>query len=259
MNRTLEPLKLSTVELVYLAGLLEVNQLVGTPDPFRGWLTEEIGPALAAARQSLADRGLITLNADETIDADPATAELVRTLGSPAGTFAFTRDAIVRYIHVAPDLVVEQASEAKAGTSTLTPMSSPDEAASHLMQIIGLGDQPAAAGVIGTVSAAKLKEIRSATSHDQAQAALVEAGMPAESAASLAQALTKPISSCSLSALAERQGHTANLTLLQGESGLWHLRLYYQQGEPWVELRPCTGAEATAAIAALLQQGMPAA
>lgn len=53
-------LQCSTIELYTLASLVGGEMLVGVPDPFQGWLREEIELSMQKARQTLIQRNVLS-------------------------------------------------------------------------------------------------------------------------------------------------------------------------------------------------------
>src|SRR6267378_5348041 len=81
------PLACTSTELLYLASLRGGTAIVGISDPLRGRSPEEVEVALLSARDSLAERRFLAIEADGTIALDFDVARVVDTVAKPRRSF----------------------------------------------------------------------------------------------------------------------------------------------------------------------------
>lgn len=257
---------LSTVEAVYLGCLLEAESLMGFPDPFGGWLTEEIEPALAAARDSLAARDVITLLDDGRIQVDPLAALVIRACGFSAASFLCNRtvgtETYTYALHLTPDAAVEQIpSDGDTVGYELTVLATTEDVPARIVQFLGLADQGAAEALEGEVPEAVLTKARTLAAEqgeESAAACLAQAGLSQATALALARAFARGASGGSLAALRRLDQSWAvdGIALLDGPDGLWLLRTG-REGET-VRVSPATAKEAMAEVMRIMAQSWPA-
>jgi hypothetical protein len=249
-------------ELVFLAALSGADHLIGTPDPFRGWLTEEIGPALMQARDSLARRDVIIVQPDGSVTIAADLAPLLEVITKQERSFLLTHtpaggEPTLTYFHLAGGRAVEQIPLPARQESTLSRLDNPGDLSTHITQRLSLGSQTAACTSGGALPAAALQSVRSSIGERgeaAARAELADAGLPAETAAALAATLANPVSTGSFAALARQQEgwETSGLGLLDGTNGLWRLRPCVRDGQDWVEITPADGMAAGKEICQIL-------
>lgn len=103
-------LKLTPIELTYLAHIFGVRELMFIGDPFFGWLAEEIEAAWLEARDSLARKGALKedLSTGEIV-VDILAAASSAVLAAPEKTFVlstwdFTGNACLKIVHLTSGL-----------------------------------------------------------------------------------------------------------------------------------------------------------
>lgn len=262
MDNTAASITCSPVEATFLASLLGADMLLGIQDPFLGWLTEEIEEAWEQTRQALADRRFIEVQPDGGIVMDIAVAALVGTWAFPEASFLLTftpADGTQQRcsFHLTSNLGVEQ-SQADDATE-LTALEDAQAVYRRILQVFGLKDQLAAPGSRAALPEASLIEARACAvegGEAAASRALQKAGLPEETAESLACTLTRAVANGALVALARRTTtwEVGGLGLLEGANGLWCLRSFTRDGENWVEVTPCDAARARQEIRRLMNR-----
>ncbi len=265
MDNDVPTITCSAQEMVFLAGLLGADMLLGLEDPFWGWLAEEIEAAWQQAREALAARRFIEVQPDGSIVMDVAVATLVGTCAFPEASFLLTVTPAggaptVRYFHLTRHLAVEQAPEPEG--YRLTALEDPASVFERVTAMLGLDDQPAAPGGSGRLRGTELTQARTLiedSGPEAAQAALERAGLGSETAVALTETLARPTRNGALVALARREvtWEVAGMGLLEGENGLWRLRAFTRRGEDWVEVIPCTAGEAREALRRVMDRVLP--
>lgn len=256
----------SSVEATLLASLLGANMLLGIEDPFFGWLTEEIEEAWDQARVALAERRFIEVGPEGRVVMDTAVAALVGTWAFPEASFLVTftpadGPAQVRSFHLTRSLGVEQAPAAESSCQ-LTALEDAPAVYRRVLQMLCLTDQEAASGRPATLSEALLTQARGRATEGGVVAAeelLRGAGLEKATARSLAQTLVDPIANGALVALTRRATtwEVAGLGLLEGRNGLWRLRSFTRDEEPWVEATPCTRTQLGEEIRRVMNRVLP--
>jgi len=256
----------SSVEATFLASLLGARMLLGIEDPFRGWLTEEIEEAWSRARAGLAERRFIEIQADGGVVMDPAVAALVGVWAFPQASFMlnFTSGdgpTERRYFHLTQTLGVEQVLTAEAAVQ-LTALEGAPAIYRRVLQIFRLGDQAAAPGNPAMLTEALLIQARARaieSGSGAAQKVLQQGHLPEATARSLARTLADPIANGALVCLARRTTtwEVSGLGLLEGRNGLWRLRSFARDEEPWIEAIPCTAVQFGEEIRRVMNRVLP--
>lgn len=256
----------SPVEATFLASLLGANTLLGLEDPFPGWLTEEIEEAWNRARATLAERRFVETQPDGGVIMDTAVAALVGTWAFPEASFILTftsADGLTerRYFHLTHTLGVEQSLTAEE-TVRLTALEGAPAIYRRIIETFHLRDQPAAPGGRVMLPEALLTEARAQAASGGTEAAqrVLQQGHLLETAAgALARTLAEPVANGALVALARRvtTWEVGGLGLLEGHDGLWWLRSFTQDEEDWIEMIPCTAAEAREEIRRAMNRVLP--
>lgn len=266
MELPLEEWKLccSPDELYTLASLLGGEMLIGVPDPFPGWLTEEIQAAMDEARQALTARGILASHGEEGVVMDVVAAALVGTLIAPRAAFLLTRttpdpSALQINLYHRPPLTV--AMEQREGQWVLRFLPDTDAIVHQVRELWGLGAQRAVRTSPFSLPESGMEEARQARplGEVEIQKRLEKAGVPSASAGALARTLANPRQNGALVAIGFRQGvwDTGGLGMLEGENGLWLLRSFSRQQTPWVECRPCSSQELMAEVEMLAHRFLP--
>jgi hypothetical protein len=237
----------SAHEFTFLARLLGANSLVGMIDPYIGWLSEEITAAWETARDSLAARGFLAIDANGQVLPNPAVAALIATCAFPDASFILTNSAAtghqeVRYFHCTRHLAIER-TEHGAGYQ-LAALSDAVAIYDRLRTLIAWDNRSAVSSPGGEVAEATLKAARRyAAAGDQpaAEAILQRAGLDASTVTALAQTLAQPKRTASLVAITRRETvwDVTGLGMLDGEHGMWYLRLFPRGRDTRVEIQPC--------------------
>lgn len=256
----------SPAEAAFLAGLLGSTTLVGMADPFHGWLADEVEAAWAAARDALASRRFIEIQPNGGIIMDSGVAALVGAWASADASLLLTLTAnggpaVRRNYHLTRQMAVAQWLT-DAGAIQIAPLQDAAAVYGEIVWFLRLENQPAAPGVRASLPETALTAARALAAEQglkAAAAALTQARLPEATAAALAEALVAPVANGALAALARRAAawEVAGMGLLEGLTGLWRLRAFAQGGENWVEIIPCSAAEARAELRRVLNRALP--
>ncbi len=256
----------SAVEATFLASLLGADMLLGIPDPFHGWLTEEIEEAWDKARTALAERRFIVIEGEGGIVMDTAVAALAGTWAFPEASFIVTFTSgdstpDVRYFHLTRYLAVEQIPTTEPAVQLIA-LEDATAVYQRVIRIFGLEHQIAAPGRSAVLPEATLTQARvqaGASGIEAAQSVLQRAGVGEATAISLAHTLADPVANGALVALVRRTTtwEVAGIGLLEGHNGLWRLRSSTRENETWVEAIPCPAAQAREEIRRVMNRMLP--
>lgn len=253
----------SSEELFTLASMLGGETLIGIPDPFPGWLTEEIEAAVSKSCEELVQRGYLQeLNGEMSMDI--LVAALVATVIEP-------EVAIILTMHHPPAMPQQELFYRRSplivhlhpsdGLYTLTALSSSQEILSLIWKAWGLGAQKAAKGKGFSVPQEALDSVREALGQGEQEARRVLrlAGVELGSARAFVRTLQTGVRNGTLIALRplETTWQVEGIGILEGENGLWWLRPFHRQTAEWVECTPCSAAELREEIGALLERFIP--
>ncbi len=257
-------LSCSPAELYTLASLLGGETLIGLPDPFPGWLTEEIQAAMDEARQSLMARGVLAPRGDGETVMDVVAAALIGTLIAPQTAFILTltvpdQPPYQINIYHRPPLTV--ALEQREEQWALRFLSDAAAIVRQVRELWALGQQSAAPASPLSLPESVMEEAKQARplGETEIQKRLEEAGVPSAGAKALAQTLAHPRRNGALVALFLRQGiwDVGGLGMLEGENGLWLLRSFSRQQAQWIECLPRSGPQLLADVEALVRRFLP--
>lgn len=255
----------SAIEATFLASLLGGDMLLGMPDPFPGWLTEEIHASWAQAQKTLAERRYIEIESDGRIVIDTAVAALVSTWASPEASFILTFTSPdtsnqTRYFHLTRYLAVEQHLTSES-LYQLTALEDARAIFQRIMQIWRLKDQTAAPGAKTLLSAETLTRVRTVAQENvvEAETLLKQAGVDEATACALGRTLAQPNANGALVALARRtEGWDVfGLGILESVNGLWRLRSFNRDLENWIEVIPADAAQVCVEIRRLMNRVLP--
>jgi len=252
----------STIELTYLASVLGTEALVGVPDPFIGYLTEETEAAWAAARTALGERGVIALSPAGLPAVRADVARLVRICGQPDGSLMLTcthgeGEAMACYLHTAEGLTVEQHASTEA--ASLRALTDSSQVWHRVRELLRLTDRPSPGSCpAATLPPAELASLRAMAFEQGALAAaahLSQMGLPADTARLLSETLCRPVSNGSAISLIHRHGEwlAEGVGILEGENGLWLLR---HSSPDMLLATPATGADAAEAVSRLVTDAL---
>lgn len=257
-------LSCSPSELYTLASLLGAEVLIGVPDPFPGWLTEEIQEAMEQALQSLTARGILSSRGEGQVVMDVAAAALVGSLVAPQAAFIITLTQsahTVRQFNVYHRAPLTVALEPEEERWKLRFLPDTESILRQVQELWNLGHQISAPSLPITLPESIVEEIRQARSGGAAGILnrLAAAGISGEGARALAHTLATARQNGALVAIQNRQGvwNTGGLGMLEGENGLWMLRSFSRQQTPWIECIPRSGEQLMAEVASLVRRFLP--
>lgn len=251
-RKTPATLTCTLVEYLYLAALLGGHTLVGTPDPFTGWLAREVEEALRQARTSLEGRSVVRQNPDGSWSVDPDWEQLISAAVSPVLTVVVThqngRSGIQNHFHIVDGQAVEQTYQPEAGSVSLSPLASPAQVIDRITALTGLDRQGPAllpGGLLPEGNWNLAAEAVRREGPDGAGSVLAASGIPRETASALGAVLAAPVLMGQVLAVAAASagGTVTGLGYLAGEQGLWMVRRVTEKGQLWVELSPAPGNE----------------
>lgn len=265
MSTTLIGFVCSPTEWAYLAALKGAGTLVGTADPFHGLLADEVEEALRSARRSLLERGVIRMQPDGLLQVDAAFDPLLQVAVAPERTAILTlqeagQELLRRYFYIAGDAAVEQSTGERielAGPMPLAQVVTRIESRLHLDRFTLMLESVAGACYL---SEAAWSDAQDATQQGGVAAALpvlAAAGLPADTAQSLATAIAQPVTSGSLLLVTPSQAdwEVAGLAYLAGGNGLWLIRRAQRGAQVEIEVTPATGSDLAQALRRMLEQG----
>jgi hypothetical protein len=260
---TSSSLELSPSELFTLASLMGGEMLLGIPDPFPGWLTEEIMEAMEAARQKMAERGLLALLSDGRIMIDSIVAALIWPIVTPQVVLLLTREAPnqpsqqISFYYRSPLIVAVEVHGERWNVYPLPDRASLSEQIRKTWQLSE--QQGADAEPFSLAEDALQAALQALPSEEEACRLLEEAGVPPATARSAARTLITPRQNGALVVIRRRAElwQTEGIGILEGENGLWLLRSLTRRGHPWVEFAPCPASEVIDEIDAILDRFLP--
>ena len=264
MTQPLEPLRLEfdADELVVIAQRLGVSARLDVPD------TDSLPAArVAAVERNLVERGVLGPDTNGTMRVDTAVGAVLGTCAFPSFSIVVTRTGLhgssTWSIHYLAHMAVERRSLADERT-VFTGLASVGQVVDRLGTALRVGDQSRPAGeLIGmqrsTVEAVRVAAVRG--ERRQAVELLTGAGVGAESARALAQALGEADEISHLVALRhEVAGQHATpvrgVTLVRGRTGFWG---FVQPAADSDESygAPLSGVEVRALLTAIVALGLP--
>lgn len=257
-------LSFSSVELFALASLLGGELLVGIPDPFPGWLTEEISDAMQGAQRTLAERGHLSILEDGRVIVDVTAAALVGAVASPQAVILLTSTSppqppLQLGFYIRPPLIVLAESENRGWL--LRPVSALEEVLERIRTAWQIGSQRAVRAPAFALpeDALDLARKRIPQGKQAVQECLQQSGVSTTAAAALARTLTSPRRNGALAAVHRRESSwdVDGLGMLEGENGLWLLRMVARQQTRWVDLSPCSAKRLTEEVERLLGRIVP--
>lgn len=151
-------IELTNEEFFFLAGMMGTNTLIGVPDPYIGYLTEEIEQEMRNSVQSLIKKGYITLR-EEDIEIASELLHYVRICANATMTFWLhgTRNGLKeeRYYYFSSRKVIEsKVIESETHVSyILEERGVPAQAWFHVLRFMQPNDTPAISDKTITLSA----------------------------------------------------------------------------------------------------------
>ncbi len=240
-------LSYSSIEIFALASLLGGELLVGIPDPFPGWLAEEISSVMQTTLRSLAERGHLSILDDGRVLVDVVAAALVSAVASPQVVILLTRTSpgqppLQLGFYTRSPLTVLVESDERGWL--LRPVSSAYGIMEHIRSAWEIESQRAVCASVFTLPEEALDLARRAIPQgvQSVQECLRKSGVSATEANALAQTLISPRRNGALVAIDRRETawNVDGLGMLEGENGMWLLRTVPHQQSRWIEVSPCS-------------------
>jgi hypothetical protein len=232
-------LQCSHHELFTLAALLGGETLIGVPDPFPGWLTEEIRDAMRQAQEQLIERNVLRV-VDSDIRMDAFVALLVGTLIEPQAV-------LLANLSQARGEIQQKTFYARSPFSIELTRTSEDNYHLHLLAdgeqvhslILGFwgvdAKVPPAKSPAFSLPQRILEQLRHTS--EQVKNMLKPYGTGGEI---FLRSLRSAQRNGAVVAMRKRATwQVGGMGFLQAENGLWRLRSFHQSGENWVEVIPC--------------------
>ena len=240
MHHTARRLTCSPNEATLLARVLGAPVLVGLPDPYVGWPTEEVEEVWERARQTLLARRYLQPGPEGTLLLPDDVTQLMTAWAWPQVSCIVTvsaGDGAPRrhYFHLGPQLVVEQTMPHTEAVE-IQALDGPGAAWQRVSDLFGLVDQAAGPGPLLFMPRPQYDQHR-----QQARAAPARQGM-------LITLARHP-----------RAWGVDGLGVLLGAEGAWRLRVLPHAGEEWVEILPAPAADLRRQVEQLIRQALAAA
>ncbi len=235
----------SVGELYALASLLGGELLIGIPDPFAGWLTEEIREAVQTAHRTLAERQYLRLQEDKVL-MDVAVAAMVGAVVEPQ-TVCLIITAIPGQppwqanFYYRPPLTVFL--EPTAEPVILQALPNPETILEQSLSLWEIAAQKPAPATPFSVPESVLRSVGGTLpGREEVSRLLEKSGIPPTGAAALADTLAAPRRNGTLVVMRRRREtwDVDGVVMLEGENGLWLLRPFIRQQTDWVECIPCS-------------------
>jgi len=248
---------LSPPELFTLASLLGGKTLIGIPDPFPGWLTEEIQETMQAAQSDLVHKDYLRVEGDE-LKMDALVAALMGTLIQPQSVLLFTLSQPSAPLHQEgvyhrPPFIVHLSPQ--QDVYQLYPLAE-SEVNTLLRQRWGPQTESAAAGQPFSLPETELLSIRQALGAPSAMQILQRAGVSKDSVMAFLSTWQTAQRNGALVVIRQRDStwQVNGLGFLESENGLWRLCSFQSNAQDWVECLPCSATEFWLHVATLLQR-----
>lgn len=253
----------SSEELFTLAAVLGGETLIGVPDPFPGWLTEEIEAAVNKACENLIRRGYLQ-EQNGALQMDVLVAALVATVAEPDTVVILTAHQPPQMpqqeaFYWRPPLIVHLRHEEEA--LHLAALSSAEEIPSLVRKAWALEMQQPARAQGFAVLQETLDAVREALGQGEQEAIQVlhRSGVESGNARAFVQTLQTGTRNGALTALRplETTWQVSGIGMLEGENGLWRLRPFQRQNAEWVECTPCSADDLIAEMQLFLERFLP--
>lgn len=233
INRTIGIYSLTINELYFLGVLVDSPGFIAIKDPYIGYVAEEIEEEMQKAQESVVNQGYLRLNEDGfVINSDLRRAlEIIST--APKVVVA-AKDQSSILIHISEDCIMKQETTSD-GLILLSTLLDWDEANNHLKEFLSLPESSAAPGPAFTTNASVIEQARELIQDEglddpllSCKQALVEKGIPPESAAVLAATLSGKHSTGSLVTFDRDESKLSpqgGFAWLTGDLGTWKVDL----------------------------------
>lgn len=235
--------------------------LLGFPDPFPGWLREEIEAALAQAQARLIERRLLQREVDGRLTMDMLAAALIGTMIEPQRSLLLARtnaDGVTVQCAAChrPPLFVWLEGNLQQGWTVQA--IEPDMIPEQIESCWNLTTQSAPSTKSLVLPIGVIEAARAAWPNGKAglTRTLERYGVAAAEAQILAHTLSTARQNSVLTLLS-RQGQTwlvRGLGILEGENGLWLLRQEGTNDRPLVVCQPCSAGLLRSELRAQLQR-----
>ena len=242
-------LRFTKEELYLIAGMLQTGNLLGFEDPFLGQLADTVEIDLAAAQASLMDRGYLNHQADEEVNLDSTITTLVKAVTTSdkilVAVSTFGEDTSFWFYHFTPGLIVEQL-ELPNEDIILTAIKNTQALTDRLRMLFALketfstNDFPSF-----LINMKELSNLHQSTREelDLGTEALIDAGVPTETAPSLLSAIQEGRFIDSLVVLERGENgmeYGKKLNWLYGSKGIWLVNSIENNDQTTFEINPIT-------------------
>ena len=253
----------SPAELFTLATILGGETLIGVPDPFPGWLTEEIEAAVHQAYEDLIRRGYLQ-EQNGALSMDVLVAALVAAVAEPDTVVILTAHQPPQMpqqeaFYWRPPLIVHLHPE--ESLYTLTALSSSKEILALIREAWGLEAQKPVQAQGFAVPQEALDAAREALGQGEQEAIRVlhRSGVEFGHARAFVRTLQTGTRNGALTALRplETTWQVSGIGMLEGENGLWRLRPFQRQNAEWVECTPCSADDLIEEMQLFLERFLP--
>lgn len=253
----------SSEELFTLAAVLGGKTLIGVPDPFPGWLTEEIEAAVNKACENLIRCGYLQ-EQNGALQMDVLVAALVAAVAEPDTVVILTAHQPPQMpqqkaFYWRPPLIVYLRHEEEA--LHLAALSSTEEIPSLVRKAWELEMQQPARAQGFAVLQKTLDAVREALGQGEQEAIRVlhRSGVESGDARAFVRTLQTGTRNGALTALRplETTWQVSGIGMLEGENGLWRLRPFQRQNAEWVECTPCSADELIEEVQLFLKRFLP--
>lgn len=266
MSKTVCAASFQAAEWIYVAALKGAGTMVGTPDPFNGWLAHEVEDTLRQARTSLMERGLLAEQADGTVRVTQPVDRLVTAATAPAVTVILSHhrqqgDAIRRYYQIAGAEAVEQSGDLAGTRVDLVGLESVDQVPERiggLLELQGFQPAPSPEATLPEESWSRAGHVAREAGAQAAFQVLAAAGIPVDGAQRWAEALAGPVVSGSLVVVRQTQAdwEVPGVAYLAGDAGLWLIQRVYEHGQRWVRVAPAGGKSVIQEFGRILERSL---
>ncbi len=235
------------VELYTLVSLLGGGIVIGLPDPFPGWLIEEISEATRQAKQKLMNRQWLRIHSDGQLVVDFSIAAMVCTIVEPQAVVLLTRGRFDEQLsrqwaaYLRPPLLMwmEEDSDEELTIEQIEESTLPRRILENWTINAQLTANSVGSVVVPLSAREAVLQLRQ-RSEKAIYTVLRQYGAPAKEARALSHGLSTARQNGAMIVL-QRQKNiwtTSNLGILEGENGLWLLHITVSGNTPFVEFTP---------------------
>lgn len=239
---------LTGAELYVVAAHLELNSILGLPDPFLAPDMDDVAQELEDAQAALTERGLLLTAPDGALAPERKLASLVRANALARRTLVASQtdlggSAHERLIHLQPGSWIEQEALA-GGRIRLAEVRQQDVLIARLHDFFNMPETTAGPGEALALTEEQTEGARELASEGDGQACqdlLAKAGAPSHVAVALAEALGSGRGSGSLLTLLrddQEMRYGESVAWIVGPGGAWRVQSASRQGRSIVRLVP---------------------